>query len=99
MSFPDSGRSEQNDVLLVLEKAQAGQFPNLALVNRRLKGKVKLIQPLLERKVCPQRLEPDVALELGLAFRFEHILQKLQIRLLLLRRRVRQLLVTGWQMQ
>src|SRR3982750_3251250 len=99
MRFPDSGRSEQNDVLLVFEKAQAGQFPNLALVNRRLKGEVKLIQPLLEGKVRPQRLEPDVALELGLTFRFEHIFQKLQIRLLLVRRRVRQLLVTGRQMK
>jgi hypothetical protein len=44
MRFPHPRRTEQNDIGSFMHKAQGAQFADLALVDRRLKAEVELLE-------------------------------------------------------
>ncbi len=46
MGFPDSGRTEENDVFTSVNESKCRQLLNQLFVDRRLKGKIKSLDGL-----------------------------------------------------
>src|SRR5207249_6603573 len=74
MRLAHTRRPEQNQVLLLLDEAQAGQFADLLLINRGLETEVELVEPLQIREVRPLRLQLHVAVILRLALALQQLL-------------------------
>lgn len=80
MGFPDSRRSQKDQILLMLDKPQGGQIPNAAFIDGRLESEIELVQRLMERQMGHSRFHPDKPFPFGRKLLLQQLVQKLQIR-------------------
>lgn len=56
MHLPTPGGPTKNHVAGVIDKTQGPQLPDLALVDARLRSKVKLVEGITEREIGEARI-------------------------------------------
>jgi hypothetical protein len=80
MGFPNTGGAEEQDILGMSDKAHGGEVPDLAFIDRGLKGKVKLIQGLVKGETGLAHFPANILLGAGGQFGLRERIKELKHR-------------------
>src|SRR6516162_2123758 len=96
MRFADPRRAEKNHVTGLMDETQCLQFPNLPLIDRRLKTEIELIKVLHKRQMSQLESGPQIAAAPRIHLTTKQVPEKIRITRLGLRGLLQQILEPGF---